>query len=315
MYLQPGDIVDIVAPGSGASRVQLLAAQEFLKSWGLEPRTPKGVIRAKGYLAHSYLAHSDEQRFLFLKEALTSSSSKAVWCLRGGYGSLRLLPFLQKMRKPKRTKIFLGLSDITSLQSFFYQNWQWTTLHAPLLERMGSGDFTSRVQRELKTLLLQSSKGRLSSLIHRSLKPLNEEARASRVLRAPLVGGNLVVATSSLGTPWQMQVKGKIVFFEEVGERGYRVDRLLQQWLHSGEIQKAKAVVFGDFSGGQESDGRLLWRQALRDFAQSMPKPVLTGVGCGHGKEQRPLILGHPYQLHLEKNSFLETSLTSGWLR
>ena len=308
MHLQPGDIVDIVAPGSGVSHGQISSAQAFLKSWGLNPRVPRGMIKDRGYLAHS-----DEYRFAFLKDALTNTTSQAVWCLRGGYGSLRLLPYLQKMKKPKTQKMFLGLSDITSLHSFFNQSWQWPTLHAPLLERMGSGDFTTQTARELKTLLFQTSSQ--TSLVHRSLKPLNEKGRHSQILRGPLVGGNLVVASSSLGTPWQMQVRGKIVFFEEVGERGYRVDRLLQQWLQTGEIQKAKAVVFGDFTGGQESDGRFLWRQALCDFAQGMPRPVLTGVRCGHGKQQRPLILGYPYELHLEDKPFLKTSFVSGWLK
>ncbi len=305
MCLERGDVVDIVAPGSACSEQELRNGASFIESWGLVPRFPKNIFRKK-----DYLSNTDGQRFAFLREALLSSSSKAIWCVRGGYGSMRLLPFLQRMKRPEKNKLFIGLSDITSLHLFLNQVWGWQTVHGPLLERMASGRYTPQVDKDLKNILFRHPGKKTERVLsYRGLKSLNEMAKIEKVIRGPVIGGNLVVASSTLGTPWQMNVEGKIVFFEEIDERGYRVDRLLQQWLQTQSLKRAKAIVFGEFIGGEESDGRRLWKGAIKSFAQDLKKPVLSGFPSGHGKIQRPIIFGSTSCLHLGLRPFMETKI------
>ncbi len=130
--LKPGDVVDVVAPGWKCSPKDLKLALEELKSWQLTPRVPKNI-----FAKESLFSNSDQERFMQLKRALLAKDSQAVWCLRGGYGSIRLIPYLAKLKKPSFCKAFLGLSDITSLHLFLNQYWNWSTIHGPLLERHG----------------------------------------------------------------------------------------------------------------------------------------------------------------------------------
>lgn len=325
MYLRQGDIIDIVAPGSAASTQELSLGAECLKSWGLVPRFPHDIFKSRNH----YLAQSDEKRFSFLRKALSNSSSRAVWCVRGGYGSIRLLPYLQKMSLPKKQKLFIGSSDVTSLHLFLQQQWGWKTIHGPLLERVGRRDYGVQAERDIKKFFVTGGvtngdtggvTGREvenqktthnNTLTYKGLRPMNEEARKDKILRAPVTGGNLTVASSTLGTPWQMQTEGKILFFEEVGERGYRIDRFFQQWLQTGQLQKCRAIILGEFKDCQESNGRKLWQRAIRDLAENLKKPVLTGFPCGHGKIQKPILFGGESHLHLGTLPFMETFLDS----
>ncbi|MCB0342575.1 MAG: LD-carboxypeptidase [Pseudobdellovibrionaceae bacterium] len=280
MPLESGDIVDIVAPGSACTPSELKGAVQFLKSWGLVPRYP-----AKLFGRDVFCSNTDEKRFQFLKQALYARDSKAVWCLRGGYGAIRLLPQLEKLKKPKASKLFIGYSDVTTLHHFLNQKWHWSTIHGPLLARMGAPDLPIKERRELQSLLF----GQSPEITFSGLRPLNALARKSRLISSTVVGGNLVVAQSLMGTPWQAKTAGGILFFEEVSERGYRIDRMLEHLKQSGHFDRIKAVVFGDIVGGKEPNGRSLTNKAVERFASSVKFPVLRGVKAGHGAVQRPV--------------------------
>ena len=111
--LEPGDIVDIVAPSSGSDREGLQQAMSFIRSLDLVPRFQKGIFGAD-----LLCASTDENRFKQLKKAIAAKDSKVIWCLRGGYGSARLLPMLDKLKAPKTAKLLIGYSDITHLHMF-----------------------------------------------------------------------------------------------------------------------------------------------------------------------------------------------------
>src|SRR5262249_27221206 len=139
--------------GFACSKEDLQNAVVFLQSWGLKPRVPKDIFK-KNHLFSSPHANRMKQ----LKQALLATDSKAVWCLRGGYGSLRLAPELVRMRAPKHTKLFIGLSDISTLHLFLNQNWNWPTVHGPLLDRLGKGKTVPRFARELKSFVFGEEK-------------------------------------------------------------------------------------------------------------------------------------------------------------
>lgn len=291
--LKPGDIVDVVAPAWKCKRSELSAAVRFLKGWGLEPRVPKDIFGRS-----PMFAHSDEERFQQLKMALTAKDSAAVWCVRGGYGLIRLLPLLDKLKRPKHTKLVIGYSDITTLHLFLDQKWGWPSWHGPLLDRFGRGEHKPRQVREIRNLLF----GLEDQVEFNGLKPLNVAARKSKILSGHVVGGNIVTLSSSLGTPWGPKSNNAIVFFEEIGERPYRIDRMLTQLQQAGYFSNAKAVIFGDMISPQGKDQKLLWRDVIARFAEQQKIPVLKGLPVGHGDIQRTLPFATESRLFLGRN-------------
>ncbi len=283
--LKPGDIVDLVAPGFAISNEDLQGAMQFVRSWGLEPRLPKKIF-ANDVLC----SNTDQVRWSYLKKALTADDSCVIWCLRGGYGSIRLLPDLAKLKRPKHTKLVIGISDVTSLSVFLKQNWGWPVLHGPLLDRLGKGAATPEHLQELKKILF----GEVSEISFENLTPLNGAARRRGKLEAMVTGGNLITLQSTLALPWQWQTKEQILFFEDIGERGYRIDRVLTHFAQIGLFKNCKAIVFGDFTGGNEPKGHNLVWQVVERFASEMKVPVLKGIESGHDVVQRPLPLGCP---------------------
>ncbi|MGE0763181.1 MAG: LD-carboxypeptidase [Bdellovibrionales bacterium] len=281
--LKPGDIIDVVAPASACKRSELNGAIRYLKKAGFKPRVPKNIFSGKSQL----FAQTDKERLKQLVQALKAKDSKAVWCVRGGYGAIRLLPDLAKIKIPKTSKILVGYSDVTTLHSFLNANWRWSTLHGPLLDRFGRHANLPQETRELWGLL----NGTRKQMEFTGLKPLNLAARKPRRLNGAVIGGNLTVLHSSLGTPWQVHPRGHMVFFEDLGERPHRLDRMLTQLTQAGFFKGAKAVLFGDILIKNSKDRRLIWQDVLPRFAASLKVPVLAGLPCGHGRIQRPLPL------------------------
>lgn len=299
--LKKGDTIDMVAPGWACRPEELQGAAEFLRSQGFVPRWNPDIFKEQLLFANSH-----KERFRQLKAGLLAPDSQAVWCVRGGYGSLRLLPWLEKLTKPTKTKLFIGISDITSLHVFLNQSWGWGTVHAPLLDRVGAGKLSVAHQKEL----LQLCRGEKLEVSYRGLRPMNAAAKEIDLIEAPIVGGNLTVLQSSLGTPYQLQTRSKFLFLEDLGERGYRIDRMLEQLRQAGLFRGIKGILFGDFLGGEERDGSSLVLPVLQSWAAELPFPVISGLPCGHADIQRPLPLGT--RARLEGGRTLKLHVPSG---
>lgn len=279
--LQKGSLIDVIAPASRCPLDELQAGLKLIESWGLRVRVPKDLFGQ--HWAHS---HSDEKRFQQLNSALMAPDSQALWIVRGGYGSIKLLPYLQKISRPKINKVFLGLSDVTSLHLFMNQKWKWSTLHAPIISRLGQGNLPSKSINELRQILF----GRKDQQIFK-IKPLNTLAKNFKG-EAQLVGGNMVTFQTCIGTPFQWKPKNTFLFLEDVGERAYRLDRIWEHFLQTGLLQQCRGVILGDFTGGQEPDGRQLIPTFIKDRAKTCPVPLFSGLPVGHGDIQRTLPLG-----------------------
>ena len=287
--LKKGDIVDIVAPASASGSKELLTACSELIKWGLVPRT---FIEFD--LDHPFHSDDDEFRFQDLKRALNSTDSKVIWCLRGGYGSARLLDRLSKLKKPKMKKLLIGYSDITALHIFFNQKWNWETIHGPTISSFSNMNLNKKCFREMKALLLNDKKMKMDF----KLKPLNESAKnLKKKILADIVGGNLAIVQTLLGTKFQLKLANKILLIEDVNERGFRIDRMLNHLVMSGILKGCKGVIFGDFSKGLEPDGKSHVEYALNRFANDQKIPVFKSNDFGHGKENRPLLFNSAYEL------------------
>lgn len=305
--LEKGDRVDVIAPGFRATDEELAGGIEFLRSWHLEPRVPKKLF-GRDVIS----SNTDDARFEHLRAALYAPDSQAIWCVRGGYGSVRLLPRLAKLRPPKgRPKLFIGLSDITSLHIFLNQEWGWPTVHGPLLDRLGRKAALPKYEKEMKRFVF----GGEPEIRFKGLMALNEAARRPGIVRGPLVGGNLVVTGGSLGTPFQVKTEGRILFLEDLGERGYRIDRVLEQFTQAGLFKRARAVVFGQIIGGKEADGSSRVWPVIHRFAEASRIPVVKGLASGHDVIQRPVPFATRAELRLSAKGRAELICESGCAR
>jgi muramoyltetrapeptide carboxypeptidase len=174
------------------------------------------------------------------------------------------------------------------------------------------GTFSTRTEEEKKEIL-DVAFGRVERLTFENLIPMNAAARGKKRITAPVTGGNLMTVQSSQGTPWAFHARGSVIFLEEVNERGYRIDRLLVSLRQSGYFDKAKAVVFGDFLGGDEPDGQNFVGPVLESFARETKIPVLRGLPSGHGSLRRTLPLATKSVLDLSRSTLIvETNVYFG---
>ncbi len=302
--LQDGDIVDIIAPGWSVTPEVLKSSLEFLESWNLKARLPKNLFK-KNLIA----SNTDETRWSHLQAALMAKDSKVIWCLRGGYGSIRLVPNLAKMKKPLKTKLLIGISDITSLHNFFNHQWQWPSLHGALLDRIGQkGKVAPSIQKEMKQILW----GKSQEVIFKKLKPVNKAAEKVRRIKASIVGGNLATLQPTLGTPYEFDLKNKFLFLEDIGERGYKLDRMLVHFQQAGKLKDCKGILLGHFTGGDEPQGGSFVKKALLSWANESKIPVFSGMESGHDVNLRPV----PFMTEaiLVNSSGCEISIQTGAL-
>ncbi|MBC86508.1 MAG: LD-carboxypeptidase [Bdellovibrionaceae bacterium] len=289
--LRPGDIIDVVAPASRCDLVDLEQGIIELEKWGYRPRVPKNIFSKKS----RFCSNLDEVRAKHLIDALTNDHSKAIFCVRGGYGSQRLIPYLKKLKKPKKQKMFVGFSDITYLHQYFIRQWGWRVVHGPFVCELNGGSLSSSSIQNFRKFLEHPSQ----EMRFRHLQPLNGLALKRKNIKGRLVGGNLSLLQTTAGTKHTFYGKNKIVFFEEVGERGYALDRILNHMLLADQFKGVKAIVLGSVTGGDEPDGKNFTSVAIKDFAKSVDFPVLKGLPCGHGKRNLPLPLNSLAELKL----------------
>jgi muramoyltetrapeptide carboxypeptidase len=292
--LKPGDSIEIIAPASRCTDKQLQDLKELLQSWQLNC-----IIDNDIFGDDLLCATSDEIRFNLLKNALLREDTKAVICARGGYGSMRLIPDLATLSPPASAKLFIGMSDITALSLYFERHWDWPSIHGAA----APDKFSKESIAALKSLLFGDVKD-----VRFQGVPLNALAEQSQTLEASITGGNLCLVQTSLGTNWQVDARKKILFLEEVGERGYRIDRMLEQLQQATIFKGTLAIVFGDFLAGNEPDGSSLIIPVLKRFAQRIEIPVIQIKGIGHGHVNFPLPLGTKATLQLGRDIKLTSS-------
>lgn len=333
--VQQGDLVDIIAPGFAPSEEELDQGIRFLEAKGFRTRVPKGLI-GEDVLC----AASDRARFEQFEKALTCRESSMIWCARGGYGALRLIPFMDRSRKiigstkkMRNAKPLFGFSDISSIQLWLLQNLGWPSFHGPVLERLGRALLPSTV-RDVKKLppspaeleeIFRVLSGEQSHVVIEGLRAMNHPKqlkvnRQSGSIKGFITGGNLETFCSHLGTSLRPNTSGAIAVFEDWGERGYRIDRRLEQLIQSRVLsEKTKAVVFGEFLGGDEPNGtNKIWPVIERfatDWAEKNGVLVLRGMPFGHGGRSRVIPYGGKAHLELSSLSLTISTEVDGSLK
>lgn len=286
--LAPGDTVALAAPGGAVDPERVRGAAALLESRGLRVRLRKDLTAS-----HRYLAGDDRRRLEELRRALGDPEVRAVFLVRGGYGTQRLLACL-RAEDLGHPRAVVGFSDNTALLDHLRRA-GWAVLHGP----HPRGDHPGELDAVLGCLGYYGEPARPAFLGLR----LWSSGTRDRVV-AEVGGGCLSLLASSAGTPWSFHATGRIVFLEDVNEPVYRLDRMLHQLRASGGLDDAAAVVFGKpetFLAPGQDPAHL--EDLLAEFAASLPCAVLSGVSAGHGTPNLPLPFGPRALLDPERGS------------
>lgn len=277
--LRPGDPVRVVAPSGPVPRAEFEA--------GLAPLAARYDVRFDAeaiFRAEGYLAGSDEQRLAALTQALADDAARAVIMARGGYGLLRILPFLDPDLLRRHPKPIVGFSDGTALLAHAARAGV-AAVHGPVITQLGR--------------LPASDHEALFGILERPGPALALDGLDAVVpgrVQGPLLGGNLEVFSRLIGTPFMPDLDGAVLFLEDLGERPYRVDRLLTHLDLAGVFGAVVAVVVGDFSQCREPEGSKLpsppVEQVLEERLGRLAIPVAFGGKFGHGDRNAPLPYG-----------------------
>jgi muramoyltetrapeptide carboxypeptidase len=290
--LRPGDPVAVVAPAGPFDRESFDAGLAVLAARYRVQYEPEIFAR------YRYLAGTDERRLAELNGAMSDPAVRAIFCARGGYGSMR---FLSKLALPE-PKALVGFSDITALH-LWYQRHGLVSIHAPVLTQLG----------------------RLPVSTHERLFRLLESDSVAPALRGDttfvkgsaeghLIGGNLSVFTRLLGTPFMPPLDGAIVLLEDVSEAPYRLDRM---WTHldlAGVFKKIRGIALGLFVGCERRDADYTSTEVLRDLAVGTGLPCAAGFPISHGDVNEPVPLGVHVRLDADAQqlTFLEPAAEPG---
>ena len=276
--LQKGDTIGLIAP-SGAVRNEGAIERAIAETERMGYRVKMGESCGKVY---GYLSGTDEVRARDINAMFADDEVDAIVCVRGGYGTMRLLDLIDYDVIRANPKIFVGYSDITALHAAMHDRCGLVTFHAP----MAVSDWSSSPLDEASYASMIRALG-TSSPMGELVNTPDYPARRTIVpgmCEATLVGGNLSLITGLLGTPYQLDVKDKILFIEEIGERTYCVDRMLTQLRLAGVFEQCAGVVFGDFKDCpiEYPAFGLSLEEIIRDIVVPSGKPAFAGMQIGH---------------------------------
>lgn len=302
MLLKPkklslGDKICLIAP-SGVIResAMLKKAKERIEQRGYEVIMAPHIEERKWYLAGE-----DDQRADDLMNAFKDPSIKAIFCARGGYGAVRLLNKLDFEIIKANPKIFLGYSDITALHVAFFNKSNLLTFHGPLsVGDFGRNSLNSFTSNNMWDFL--EGRKKVNTTYENFHKP---EIINNGVVEGRLVGGNLAVLCSILGSEWPGDLNGKILFIEDIGESLYRLDRYLMQLKICGILDNVAGIIFGEFTSISRSDNpevnKTTMEDVIWDIMKDVSTPAIYGFSCGHSENKTTLAFGALHELDCTK--------------
>lgn len=285
-----GDTIGLISPASPESIEAIQKAISFLRNQGFT------IVEGNHlYDNWGYLAGKDKDRACDVTEMFENNAIDMILCIRGGYGSSRLLPYLDYDLIKKHPKIFAGFSDITVLLNSFYEKCELTTFHSP----MGSSNLEDI--ETFKSFMFTFMEGYKPYTIKNPLE-YDTQCIVKGTAEGNLIGGNLGLICNSLGTPYEINMKDKILFIEEVSEEPYKVDRILTQLLLAEKLQQCKGIILGQFKdcGLPHYERSLTLEEAFQDRLYNLDIPMFSGFCSGHDYPKLTLPIGARVKMDAE---------------
>lgn len=286
--LRAGDAVALVSPAGPVAAARVEAAVRELCSWGLRPRVYPHALDAE-----HFLAGSDANRVADLNDALADPEIRAVLCTRGGYGVQRIIEHVDYAAVRRDPKLVVGFSDITALHAALWRHTGLVTVHGPVAAQLERGGlFASTLKQALmrtEPLVLEADRDEPTFSV-----------RTSGIAHGTLLGGNLSILSTCVGTPFMPDLSGAILLIEDVGELAYRVDRLLTHLGNCGLLQRLAGIAVGQFSEPGHGNNPVRPADVLTERLARLGIPVLGGLSIGHGERNLAVALGSPAILNTD---------------
>lgn len=282
-----GGTIGVISPASSEYSDKITSKINNLKQLGFNIKEGSHLYDMTGHLAGS-----DKDRAFDLMEMFLDSEVDVVMCFRGGYGSMRLLPLIDFKKLKSINKIFIGYSDITTLLNAFYFKNNLITFHGPMVNSDFDNEFT--VNSFTQTLMRGNQPYSIYNPPH-----IKINSYGSSSTRGVLIGGNLSMICATIGTPYEIDFRNKILFIEDIDEPPYSIDRLLTQLILSDKLKSCRGFVLGHFKGcdniNNPKSHRLI--EVIEDRILSLNKPTLLNLASGHDNPNLLLPIGANVEL------------------
>lgn len=291
-FLKIGDSVTIVAPAGFTSKEQITFAVGVLENWGL-----KVVLGKNLFSKYFTFAGTDEQRFSDFQQAIDNTKIKAVFCARGGYGTLRILEKIDWTKFIKNPKWVVGYSDITAIHLCLNNILNISSVHGPMPVNFEKLINEKESLKNLKKVIFGE---KIKYLL------LNENKLSKSIIEGKIIGGNLSLLYSLRGTKYDFNYDNCILFIEEIGEYMYHIDRMLHNFKLGNKFENLKAVVIGGFTEIKENESPFAY--SLSEIIKSTTSnkiPVINNFPAGHAIPNFPIILGNKVKITISNEEII----------
>lgn len=295
--LKKGDTIGLIAPSSDANKKRVDKSIEYLKSLGFKVK-----IGDSCYSKYGYLAGKDDLRVKDIHNMFSDKEVDGIICIRGGYGVSRILDKIDYDIIKNNPKVFVGYSDITALHIAIHNECNLITFHGPMT--------VSNMEDGLDDFSLESFRNTLmnNDIIGRVNNPKGEKITTlvKGKTQGKIIGGNLALISATIGTPYEIDIKDKILFIEEIGEEPFRIDRMIMQLKLSGKLDEVKGIVLGDFNKCEPedpNDHNLM--KVIEDLLVSLNKPMIFNIKSGHCSPIITLPLGAEVELNADEGELI----------
>lgn len=287
--LKQGDKVFLVCTSSPILEEDIEKCKEVVKKLGFEPVLGESLFENIG----GYMAGMPEIRVKDLHRAFSDNEVKGIFCVKGGFSASQLLDKLDYELIRNNPKVFVGYSDVTNLNIVFNQKCNLGTFHGPMVKSNMFSDFNDFTKKSFLDVLDKKKGERWKfknpmdeeSGVEKEISLLYKKNFENKKISGEIIGGNLSIIVTTLGTDYEIDTKGKILFIEEIEEEISRIDRMMTHLKYAGKFEDCNGVLFGNFSGCENTYGK---NYELMDFLQGFfkdyEKPVIYGLESGHEK-------------------------------
>ncbi|MBS8264208.1 LD-carboxypeptidase [Mesobacillus boroniphilus] len=298
--LKKGDTVAVIAPASPPNKENLKRGLKFVEDLGLNYKLGKSL-----YAEYGYLAGNDEDRLADLHEMFIDEEVKGIICAGGGYGTARIAAAIDYEVIKNNPKIFWGYSDITFLHTAIRQETGLVTFHGPMLASDIGKEEANQISKDTFQQLFASTDLNYSSTISQIEELVHGSAEGS------LVGGNLSLLSSTMGTAFEIDTEGKILLIEDINEEPRAVDRMLNQLYMAGKLQESAGIIIGDFNNCvPDRELSLTLEEVIDHYIKLAGRPALRGFKMGHCSPHIGVPLGAVARMNTEeKTLFVESGI------
>ena len=290
--------IGIIAPASPESQEYIDKKISLFQSLGFKIKKGRHL-----YDSFGYLAGSDKDRANDLNSMFQDKEVNAIVCLRGGYGSIRMAPYLNIKTIKKNPKPFFGYSDITLLLNYIYNKCNFPTFHGPMI----TSDFNDITTKEY-FLKIISNKNKivynLNDVCHNNYFIWN-----NKNFKGNIVGGNLSIICSTIGTPYEVKFNRNILLVEDVNENPYSVDRMFSQLISCGKLKKISGILIGNFTNCISNDNTLDIKKIIMDKLVPLGIPIIYGLKIGHEYPNITIPIGSTFKFLSNEKLFIQDEI------